>query len=133
MRFVNDDDIVPRVPPTYLQIGDLYHFDANGNLQNRLESIESVATDNVGRPMLTEAEFDRLRSQLLDQRAQAKESGTESLESPVLEGLFPSLSDHRIDNYIAKIAGRRIECSAVGGSVDFFELGGGDAVGHDGE
>jgi hypothetical protein len=56
--------------------------------------------------MLTEAEFDRLRAQLLDQRARARAVGVESLEAPVLEGILPSVSDHSLDRYIAKIAAR---------------------------
>lgn len=114
-RFVNDDDVVPRVPPTYVHVGRLFHFDARGDLQNRTESfvmadaqgpaiLPSVSAD--GKPMLTEAEFDRLRAQLLEQRARARARGLESLEAPVLEGLIPSVSDHSLDRYLAKIAGR---------------------------
>jgi hypothetical protein len=54
--------------------------------------------------MLTEAEFDNMRAVLLQQRAQRRAGGLESLGPPMAEGLLPSLSDHRLDAYIAKIA-----------------------------
>ena len=59
---------------------------------------------------MSEAEFDRLRATLLQQRAALRSGArTESLGAPVLadpvlEGLFPSVSDHNLDAYIAKIA-----------------------------
>jgi pimeloyl-ACP methyl ester carboxylesterase len=106
IRFVNDDDIVPRVPPTYEHVGRLFHFDAQGNLKTQQESPASTppTTESVvGPAMLSPAEFDRLRSQLLEQNARAKERGVESPHNSMLEGFFPSLRDHSLDRYIAKI------------------------------
>jgi V8-like Glu-specific endopeptidase len=99
-RFVNDDDVVPRVPPTYRHVGRLIRFDAAGNVP---AGMESPAWRDVER-MLTDAEFDKMRAALLQRRAQRRAVGVESLEAPVAEGLLPSLSDHRLDAYIAKIA-----------------------------
>ena len=108
-RFVNNNDIVPRVPPTYSHFGRLYQFDASGRLAAQTESLES-AIEADGPPTMSEAEFDRLRATLLERRA-ALRSGvmTESLEAPLLEGpslegLFPSVSDHSLDAYVARIA-----------------------------
>jgi V8-like Glu-specific endopeptidase len=111
MRFVNDDDIVARVPPTYRHIGRLFHFDAAGNLLGKAESplVEAIPTTREwsdGLPMLTDAEFDRLRAELLQQRANRKAAAAESLEAPAVEGLLPSVSDHNLDAYIAKIAAK---------------------------
>jgi V8-like Glu-specific endopeptidase len=109
IRIVNDDDIVTRVPPTYGHVGRLIHFDARGNIG---AGTETLATSGRSRPhqapgdeaMLDEAEFDRLRALLLQQRAQRRVMGSHGLEAPVAEGIIPSLSDHSLDAYIAKIA-----------------------------
>jgi hypothetical protein len=115
IRFVNDDDIIARVPPTFHHVGSLFHFDAAGDLQNGpglldLEAATGGAlpgtSASAGPPMLTEVQFDHLRAQLLDRRAQSRMSGFESLSRPELEGLFPSVSDHSLDTYIAKIAAK---------------------------
>jgi len=102
-RFVNDDDVVPRVPPGYTHVGRLLHFDASGRLKASTESPSSEEANEP--PMMSEAEFDRLRAQLLEQRAASRSTATtKSLEGPVLEGFWPSISDHKLDAYIAKIA-----------------------------
>lgn len=103
-RFVNDDDIVPRVPPTYQHVGRLLHFDAQGQVQSGTES-PARASSAIGMEpaMLTEEEFDRLRAHLLLQRAQSRSTGTEALAGPALEGFLPSISDHSLDCYLAKI------------------------------
>ncbi len=108
-RFVNDDDIVPRVPPTYSHVGRLYHFNAAGKLHTRVESLLATGSPGTlespaGPPMLNELEFDRLRAQLLQQRAQSRAIGRESISAPALEGLLPSVSDHSMELYLAKIA-----------------------------
>ena len=108
-RFVNDDDIVPLVPPGYRHVGRLYQFDGSGRLKARIESV-GVGLEEEGPPTMSEAEFDRLRATLLQQRgalrsgARTESLGATVLEDPVLEGLFPSVSDHNLDAYIVKIA-----------------------------
>ena len=67
-RFVNDDDIVPLVPPGYRHVGRLYQFDGSGRLKARIESV-GVGLEEEGPPTMSEAEFDRLRATLLQQRA----------------------------------------------------------------
>ena len=99
-RFVNDDDVVPRVPPTYDHVGQLKHLDPNGDLH--------AATESFGtRPsMMSEGEFDLFRAELLRQRSMERRFGASSVEplgTPATEGLLPSISDHSIGNYIAKI------------------------------
>ena len=113
IRVVNDDDIVPQVPPTYDHVGRSIPFDANGNAPE-LESAanEALAESPVlaaaaGPPVMSETEFDQLRARLLAERA-VRRSGvvTEGIAVPQLEGIFPSFSDHKMDNYIAKLARR---------------------------
>lgn len=129
-RFVNDDDIVPMVPPFFSHSGYLVHFGEGGGLESLAGSseLEAVGVDPgllpVETPMLTKEQFDLLRARLLQERALgasldegAVEAATvesvagasvseENLES--LEGLLPSISDHSMDLYVAKIA-RQLE------------------------
>jgi hypothetical protein len=115
VRFVNDDDIVARVPPTYRHVGRLIRFDAEGELLNQLESAAAEATgaaapalaQSPAEPsMLTQTEFDLLRARLLEQRAHARTAGLAMPDSLALEGFVPSFSDHSLDEYIAKIAAK---------------------------
>ena len=53
-RFVNDDDIVPRVPPGYDHAGNLIHFDSQGFLERAASDAEAA---NVEAPPLSEAEY----------------------------------------------------------------------------
>jgi hypothetical protein len=119
-RFVNDRDIVPMVPPTYRHAGELIHFSEDGDLENALatEELESLGIDlgtvNEDTPMMDEPEFDQMRAQLLFERsARGGESlSEESVERAALEatgeegveGFLPSISDHSMDLYVAKIA-----------------------------
>jgi hypothetical protein len=129
-RFVNDDDIVPMVPPSFSHSGYLVHFGEGDGLESLAGSpeLEAVGVDPgllpVETPMLTKEQFDLLRARLLQERALGEtldegaveaatlesvagpEAGVENLES--LEGLLPSISDHSMDLYVAKIA-RQLE------------------------
>ena len=114
IRFVNNNDVVPRVPPGYRHVGDLFRFDSAGGLENRLEAAARASVNEAvpvfgspaQPPMMTETEFDQLRAHLLQQRVHARAAGLESLPTPTLEGLIPSVSDHSIDRYVAKVAGK---------------------------
>jgi hypothetical protein len=98
IRFVNNDDVIARVPPTYRHVGHVIHFDASDNVAAGTES-----PNLYGEWMLTEAEFDALRAALLQQRAERRTMGQELPKAPGTEGLLPSLSDHGLDAYISKI------------------------------
>jgi V8-like Glu-specific endopeptidase len=110
-RFVNDDDVVARVPPRYEHVGRLLHFDAKGNLQNRqklpkekgavTETLELESLDQ-GPAMMTEVEYRSLQSLAIGQFSQSAQPGQESLAARQ-EGLLPSVRDHSMDKYIAKI------------------------------
>jgi len=125
-RFVNDDDVVPMVPPFYRHAGRLIHFGEDDGIERTLDSpeLESLGID-LGpvmeeTPMLTPEQFNLMRAQLLQESAQQGSrsisdatvetaaqgavlaTGQEGVES--LEGLFPSVSDHSMDTYIKKIA-----------------------------
>ncbi len=103
-RFVNNNDIVPRVPPGYSHVGRLFHFDADGGLESENEALATAASSTEP-PPLSKAEFDQLRSKLLEERAQRGTAHVEAIAAaPQLEGLLPSFSDHHLEAYLAKIA-----------------------------
>lgn len=114
-RFVNDDDIVPRVPPGYEHVGRLLHFDTAGRLQNgkSLPETEAAFVESIkkevfepGPPMLNEAEYQVLQSRIGQEVVSVNRPLTESYTQPQTEGLIPSVSDHSLDKYIAKIAAK---------------------------
>jgi hypothetical protein len=102
-RFVNDDDIVTRLPLSYQHVGKLFHFDANSGLKSQTEAMSGKA-NNVEPKMMSETDFEDFRAQLLARRAVLDSTViTESLTEPVLEGFLPSISDHNLSEYIKKI------------------------------
>ena len=105
-RFVNDDDIVTRVPPTYRHVGKLFHFDSWGNLKNSSSSVSESANgakEASETDMFSEVEFNLLRSELHVKNAIAEGANVELPSASLAEGLLPSISDHRMDKYIEKI------------------------------
>lgn len=125
-RFVNEDDVVPMVPPFYRHAGRLIHFGEEDEIERALDSpeLESLGID-LGpvmeeTPMLTLEQFNLMRAQLLQEIVQrsGESIGDASVEAAVagaalsagadgaegLEGLLPSVSDHSIDLYLKKIA-----------------------------
>jgi hypothetical protein len=87
-RFVNNDDVVPKVPPRYEHVGVSFKFDANGEVEVS-ESLEAVARVSE-QPMLTESQMRRMQQQLND--------GPASMEALGLFGF--SFSDHAIARYL---------------------------------
>ena len=101
-RFVNDDDIVPMVPPTYRHVGRLLHFNSSGDLKYGNESPVIEAAGPEESRMMTEAQFHQLRADLLAERARRLQGTPASAE----EGLLPSFRDHKMDRYIARVAAK---------------------------
>lgn len=113
-RFVNDDDLVTRIPPGYVHAGRLIHFDDSGNLIDTLS--EAMEGDAATEPrQLTSAEFKVVQEEVRRVRAVApiqdntgaaeKYSPTlsEGLISATMEGLIPGVSDHRLERYVAAV------------------------------
>lgn len=100
-RFVNDDDIVPRVPPGYVHAGRLIHFDSQGNLHRPANEAEESAIEP---PPLSAEEFFELQRQIKEVQLGVAVAGapSEAFDASV-EGLFPSVSDHALERYIAAI------------------------------
>jgi endonuclease G len=103
-RFVNDDDVVPQVPPGYVHAGRLLWFDANGNLQNGQDDggAEVGGPPETAEPQpheMTETEFADFQRELKEIKA-VTGGPTEVFERSA-EGIFPSIADHNISRYIA--------------------------------
>ncbi len=113
-RFVNDDDIVPQVPPVYSHAGKLIHFDARGDVQAASRGLEAGPAAEMEQPAMTEDQFRELQDQIRAFQASGTkleadtfDEGTRDLGpgGPVAEarGLFPSFRDHSLVRYIAAI------------------------------
>lgn len=114
-RFVNNDDIVPRVPPGYEHVGRLLHFDVNNRLRNgqSLPVAEAAVVESVGNevfepglPMLTAAEYSALQSRIGFEAVNFHRPVAESHARPQTEGLISGFSDHSLDAYIARIVAK---------------------------
>ncbi len=105
-RFVNDTDIVTRVPPGYSHVGKLYHFSPSGQLQETLGTARAAQVDEAEPPALTNAQFDELRADLLKARHGLPQNGhSESMaQAAEMEGIVPGVQNHAIDNYIDLIS-----------------------------
>lgn len=86
-RFVNNNDIVARLPPLHTHCDKLMHFDSNGALVKDFEEGFNEFNDSSD-TMLSQKELDRF-----------KESNLKNLEG-VEEGVLPSIRDHSISHYI---------------------------------
>jgi subtilisin family serine protease/pimeloyl-ACP methyl ester carboxylesterase len=104
VRFVNEDDVVTRLPPGFLHAGCLVHLNGAGQAQSEL--LESVGPLEL--PALSLEDSEAIRAEI-----EAVEAATrietpfdtpfqQSTESYV-GGMFPSIVDHRIARYIAAI------------------------------
>ena len=96
-RMVNEDDLVPMVPPGYKHVGQLLHFESDGTVARSMTESIGGAEDT-----LTETEFEALQSQMrreLELEETNDDPGTESIGQ---EGL-PNTTDHGTDKYLRKI------------------------------
>ena len=105
-RFVNDDDVVTRVPPGYSHVGKLIHFDGNGRVRQGANEAEAV---QIEPPPLSEAEYQRLKAEVKRVQVVLAAQGRSTREVALdrsIEGLIPgfSFADHRLERYIAAIS-----------------------------
>ena len=105
-RFVNDDDIVPRVPPTYKHVGELKQFGSGNDLKVAQNSSNESMVEESGICSVTQ--FDHLRMALLCEKLTSTNEDDLSVEEGGAtgseEGLLPSVRDHSMARYIGKIA-----------------------------
>jgi endonuclease G len=107
VRIVNDNDIVPTVPPRpYQHVGKMFQFDDAGGVASEAESL-SVAD---GPPQLTEAEFRAVQEQvrvLGPSDPGSEDFVAENLFGDLIDHLLPRrITNHYIANYVAKVAGQ---------------------------
>lgn len=155
-RFVNDDDIVPGVPPGYRHAGRLFWFDAHGRFQ--AFDADTEALDAGSQPdELSAQEFHKLQTRIHELKEATDKSidagppgleGEKSLEALAadrqavfdasVEGLLPSVRDHGIERYITQIRRQIVRPVAVDEAIsqaisesraESFALERGDAIG----
>jgi subtilisin family serine protease len=116
-RFVNDDDVVPQVPPGYSHVGQLTWFDGKGGLKRfeKIEGSEGAEMESIkGGPQpheMNEPEFLEFQRELNEIKA-VSGGETEAFERTV-EGIFPSVRDHDLGRYISQIQRYAIERTEV--------------------
>lgn len=130
VRFVNQNDVVPRIPPFYIHFGNLKRIVRPGVLESfslesaaapdplsqphlaaakasieasALESAVAIAAAEIKQPLVIDSELPPLTDQqFLELKiALSAESG---LEGAGLEFALPSIRDHGIAKYIALLA-----------------------------
>lgn len=107
VRFVNNNDLVTRVPPNFLHAGRLIHFDGVGDIRSPDDATEAAAVEGEA---VSEAEFAQIQ-----QEVEVAKAAVDAVSGPIesharaqtldatIEGIIPSLKDHRLDRYIAAI------------------------------
>jgi subtilisin family serine protease len=102
-RFVNNRDLVTRIPPSYQHVGRLVHFDANGDVE--LPETEAATLEAEPPPCTTE-QYDELRSEIKNYQTELRVQGRSERDAVLdatIEGRFPSLSDYRLESYLSAI------------------------------
>jgi hypothetical protein len=101
-RYVNDGDIVPRVPPAYRHVGQLHVLSDN-------EGLEALAPEIRE---LTEQEFEALQAEIAEALEQYRlvesnlEAAGSQTEDEYLEGVIPGVAAHDMNLYISRIKER---------------------------
>ena len=105
LRFVNDTDVVPRVPPGYRHAGRLVQFDATGRLKVK-PWLSTGAKE--GAPMETSLRMDGDPALSIEAFRTLQQNLRTTSGSPVSsqEGFNTFISDHRITEYSRKIQGQ---------------------------
>ena len=102
-RFVNDEDIVTKIPPGFEHAGSLIHFDASGNIEERQLESDGLLIEPQA---LSESEFRQLQEEIKaisNSLPEAElETNSDVLDATV-EGIIPGSTDHRIVRYISAI------------------------------
>lgn len=106
-HFVNDTDIVPRVPPFLKHCGSLVWFTPDGIRRSKPKRVVFGASDkdqpHVPQddvlPPISEREFEQAKAKM------RKQKGPRTLPDgrPIMEGNLPFLKDHSMDLYLEKI------------------------------
>lgn len=99
-RFVNDADIVPRVPPLYQHAGHLLLFDDEG----RVSSKEGQLSGGHGGAVFEASSLDTADAMLSELEFQALQQRLQSpANSFAQEGALNLISDHMMEEYLQRI------------------------------
>lgn len=112
-HYVNDNDIVPKIPPGYSHCGSLVWFTAEGVKRSKPKQkmFATTATDEPTPDQvdeitpLSEREFERLKAGLKTKRAKASRFPDDKIE-----GSSPYIRDHSMALYLEKIR-------SIGGNI----------------
>jgi hypothetical protein len=106
--FVNDADIVPRVPPGFAHCGSMVWFTNGGVIRSKRirpvfgeksEKAEVIETEPKITP-LSEAEFEKVKSEIILKKADLKRLPDGKV---VYQGNLPLIRDHSMDLYLEKV------------------------------
>ena len=87
-RFVNDRDIVTRIPPGSRHVGRLIHFDKHGEIKNTNSNAETTMLSEQNEDDITEEQFKLIKK------------GLKRNKGAVTEGEMLGADDHSIGKYI---------------------------------
>jgi len=114
VRYVNDEDLVARVPPGYVHVGTEIRFDADGEPEEREWVLEALSLPADSQAMDIE-EFWQLQEELREIRQIVSEKAENvaipgSMLDTSIEGFIPGIADHRISEYVrlVQIQSRRL-------------------------
>jgi len=87
-RFVNDRDIVTRIPPGSRHVGRLIHFDEHGEIKNTSSNAETTIISAQDKDDITREQFELIQK------------GLKRKKGDVTEGEMIGADDHSIGKYI---------------------------------
>lgn len=103
-RFVNDDDIVTRIPPGYRHVGLLIQFDSNGSIKQFATEFDAASSESEA---IGEEEFAQIQNDIKRiRRSLSQHKDDTEIEEALdvsVEGFIPGVRDHKLDHYIANI------------------------------
>jgi len=110
-RFINGNDIVPRIPPGYHHVRAPKRLTGDGGLEAvLLEGLRSEAAGEVAGPLLesdqqplSDEQFELLMD-YVDAQPEAHLLSAEDAAEAMQEGALPWISDHAISEYIRQIS-----------------------------
>ncbi len=98
-RFVFADDIVTRLPPDYLHVGQLYHFDTNGLLLSSPSEAAVYDNEQFKRLKATAKSIHLTAKATIGSEVDSREAAAEVADRS-LEGLVFGVRDHRLSQYL---------------------------------
>ena len=109
VHFVNESDVVPRVPPSFDHFGSLVWYKSGGirrsqppmrAMRSGAETDETLPQDDfIEIPELTEEEFEQSKREMLSPR----NAPFSPDEKPLMQARFALIRDHDIQAYLDRL------------------------------